>query len=183
MNKDKYINDVLKNIDADRNTLKRIREDLFQRIDIAEENDPFFDVVLEIGHPVEVAKEFNENLELSRGLYEQIGFPSFMNSREFVSRRKLFGLPLIHVNVGGRYQNKVAKGIIAVGDVSIGVISFGGVALGGLSFGGVSIGLIALGGVAVGGVALGGVAVGGIALGGVAVGIAKVIGAVKYLLG
>lgn len=183
MKKEKYINDVLRNIDADKKTLKRIEEDLLQRIEIAEENDPFFDVVLEVGHPTEVAKEFNENLELPRGKYVQTGFPNFVGSKEYKSEKTLFGLPLVHINVGGRYQNKVAKGIIAIGDVSVGVVSFGGVALGGISLGGVSIGLVALGGVAIGGVALGGVAVGVIALGGVAIGLAKVIGAVKFLLG
>ncbi len=192
MNRDKYISDVLKNIDADKKTLNRIKEDLLERIEMAEENDPFFDVVSEIGHPIDVAKEFNENLDLPRGIYVQTGFSSFVKPKEYISKKKIFGLPLVHINIGGRYQNKVAKGIIAIGDIAIGVVSLGGIAAGGVAVGGLSAGLLslgglalggaALGGIAVGGVALGGIAIGGIAIGGIAIGVAKAIGDLRYII-
>ena len=98
---------------------------------------------------------------------------------EYKSARTLFGLPLVHVNVGcGMYK---AKGIVAVGNVAVGFLSVGIVSLGLLSVGAVAAGLIALagfafglllsfGGIAVGTVAAGGVAVGIVALGGLSVG-------------
>ena len=182
MNKDKYIADVLRNIDADKKTLNRIKEDLSQRIEIAEENDPFFDVMEEVGHPLEVAREFNENLEIPEHYPVTIGFSYRLKIYEYKSKKTVFGVPLVHINMGGRYQTRKAKGIVAIGDVAVGVISVGGVAVGGVAIGGIGIGLLSLGGVALGGIALGGVAIGVIALGAVAIGFAKVFGALMYLL-
>ena len=182
MNKEKYMADVLKNISADKKTLKRIKEDLIQRIEIAEENDPFFDLVQEIGHPIEVAKEFNENLELPEHYPVTIGLSYSLKIYEYKSKTSILGLPFIHINMGGRYQNRTAKGIIAIGDIAIGAVSVGGVAIGAISLGGVGIGLVSLAGVAIGGIALGGVAIGGIAIGAVAIGLSKVFGAVTFLL-
>jgi len=88
---------------------------------------------------------------------------------EYKSKKTLWGIPLIHINTG--YGLRVAKGIIAIGNVSIGIISFGGVALGGLCIGGVGFGLIALAGCAIGGLACGGVTLGIVAIGGVAIGV------------
>jgi hypothetical protein len=103
---------------------------------------------------------------------------------EYRSQAMLFGLPLVHIAYGidtetGR--KRIAKGIIAIGDVAVGmlalggaafgIIALGGCALGLLSLGGVALGLIlAIGGCALGGMALGGVAIGGVAFGGMAVG-------------
>jgi ribosomal protein L37E len=97
-------------------------------------------------------------------------------SYEYRSRARFFGLPLVHVVWGyginpltGRLR--VAKGIIAVGNVAIGVVAVGGVALGGVAVGGVALGLAALGGCAIGVLlALGGMAIGLVAIGGGAVG-------------
>lgn len=93
---------------------------------------------------------------------------------EYKSKRTLFGLPLVHINVGrGLY---VAKGIIAVGNIAVGALSLGILALGGLCLGALSLGLISLAGMAlglllaVGGLAAGTVAIGGVALGVIAVG-------------
>ena len=88
---------------------------------------------------------------------------------EYKSKRTLFGLPLVHINSGPGLR--VAKGIIAVGNISIGVFSVGGLALGLFSFGGLGLGLLlVLAGVGVGAVAWGGVAVGVLANGGFALG-------------
>ena len=82
---------------------------------------------------------------------------------------------MIHIAVGcgedRRYVRGVAKGWIAIGDVSLGVLlSVGGAAFGGIAIGGVSLGVIPLAGVAVGGMALGGFAIGVLAAGGAAIG-------------
>lgn len=98
---------------------------------------------------------------------------------EYKSRRTLWGLPLVHVNLGvGAYA---AKGIFAFGVLSRGIFSFGLLSLGLLAFGPFALGLIALGalplglllavgGIAAGAIAIGGIAVGLVATGGLAVG-------------
>ena len=99
---------------------------------------------------------------------------------EYKSERTLFGLPLVHVNVGvGLRRAKgiiavgtIAQGIVAVGALSIGVISVGALCLGLLAFGAAGIGLLlAVGGLAVGSIVAGGVAVGLLAFGGLAFGV------------
>ena len=95
---------------------------------------------------------------------------------EYRSKREFFGLPLVHVVYGmginpltGRIR--VAKGIIAIGNIAVGGLAIGGLSLGILSIGGLALGLAALGGMAVGlMLALGGMAVGFIAIGGGALG-------------
>lgn len=93
---------------------------------------------------------------------------------EYKSKTKVFGIPLVHIKTGNGFQ--VAKGIIAIGNISIGVISLGGLSVGGLCLGGVSLGLLALAGLAFGGIAIGGGAIGIFALGGMAIGMYSVGG-------
>ncbi len=104
---------------------------------------------------------------------------------EYKSKTTLFGVPLVHINIG---LFAVAKGIIAIGPVAVGFLSIGvfgigllalscfalggfalgAIAMGLLSFGGVSIGLIAMGGVAIGLYSFGGCSIGLFAVGGYA---------------
>lgn len=77
---------------------------------------------------------------------------------EFRSKTTLFGLPLVHINLGPGFQR--AKGIIAIGNFAAGVVAVGGLSAGVFSVGAGTLGLLALGGMAVGGVALGGLALG-----------------------
>lgn len=104
---------------------------------------------------------------------------------EYRSERELFGIPLVHVNVGsGRVYR--AKGIVAVGNIAAGVISIGGVSIGLISFGGVALGLLALGGLSVGLLlGMGGFAAGTVAVGGIAAGILSIGGIAvgKYAVG
>ncbi|MBN2137964.1 MAG: zinc-ribbon domain-containing protein [Sedimentisphaerales bacterium] len=94
---------------------------------------------------------------------------------EYRSKRELFGLPMVHIVYGmgidpvtGRLR--VAKGIIAIGNIAVGGLAIGGVSLGILSLGGLAAGLAVFGGMAVGLLAFGGMAIGLIAVGGGAVG-------------
>ncbi len=87
---------------------------------------------------------------------------------EYRSPVTLFGLPLVHVNLGRGLR--VAKGIFAVGNIAAGCVALGGLSAGLLSLGGLSLGLLAIGGLAAGIAALGGVALGLLALGAVAIG-------------
>src|SRR5262245_18696764 len=62
------------------------------------------------------------------------------------------GFPLVHVAVGmdpttGR--RRMARGVIAVGDIAVGVVAIGGFALGGLCFGGVALGVLTFGGASI----------------------------------
>lgn len=89
---------------------------------------------------------------------------------EYKSSTTLFGLPLVHINVG-RFGLYRARGVIAVGNVATGLVSIGLISAGLLSFGCLSLGLLAIGAAALGLAALGGIALGaGIAAGGLAVG-------------
>jgi hypothetical protein len=93
---------------------------------------------------------------------------------EYKSETQLFGLPLIHIAQGIDPKTgapRIAKGIIAIGNMAISVFALGGLAFGGFTLGGASIGLFAFGGISIAAfVALGGLAlsamyaVGGLAL-------------------
>ena len=88
---------------------------------------------------------------------------------EYISPRKAFGLPLVHIRIT-RHGFARATGIIAIGNTAVGVVAIGGCSLGLVSLGGISVGLLlALGGLSLGLFSLGGLAVGGFALGGLAV--------------
>ncbi len=88
---------------------------------------------------------------------------------EYKSRRTLFGLPLLHINVGRGAMYR-ATGIVAIGLAARGVVAVGLVSLGALAVGAVSVGLLAAGAAALGGAATGAVAVGYVAVGSLAVG-------------
>jgi hypothetical protein len=175
MKKEKYINEILQYIDTDRKTKKRIKEDLEMRIEEAIDQDPYFNLVESMGAPLDVANEFMENLGIENGNPHHYVY-------EYKSEKTLFGLPLVHIHYSGGRGSRMAKGIVAIGDMAVGVVSLGGVSIGLISIGGVSIGALALGGVAIGGVALGGVALGLVALGGAAFGLLKVFGAAGTVL-
>ena len=77
---------------------------------------------------------------------------------EFRSKTTLFGLPLVHINLGPGFRR--AKGIVAIGNVATGVVALGGLSAGLFSIGAGAVGLLALGGTAAGGVAVGGLSFG-----------------------
>ena len=103
---------------------------------------------------------------------------------EYKSRKLLFGLPLVHVNIG--WGIKRAKGIIAIGNSATGIIAIGLLSKGILSLGLLSIGIIGLGVLSIGLLlALGSVSIGTISIGAVSLGIFS-LGAVsvgKYAVG
>ncbi|MDF2543726.1 MAG: transcriptional regulator, family [Herbinix sp.] len=92
----------------------------------------------------------------------------YQRNYEFKSKQTVMGVPLVHINMGHGF--KVAKGIIAIGNISIGLLSIGGFSLGGISVSGIGLGLLAFGGIAIGGIAFGGVAIGILSIGAVAIG-------------
>lgn len=95
---------------------------------------------------------------------------------EYRSKRTLWGLPLVHINLQDRGLCR-AKGIIAIGNVATGLVAIGGFSAGLLSVGGLGIGLLALGGITVGAAAAGGLAFGLLAaLGGCAFSLGAALG-------
>ena len=104
---------------------------------------------------------------------------------EYRSAASLGGWPLVHICTGldlATMRPKVAKGVIAIGNVAIGGLAIGGAAVGLLTFGGASLGLLfAVGGAALGvGVSLGGLAIGSVAIGGGAVGFLYAVGGAAF---
>lgn len=100
---------------------------------------------------------------------------------EYKSRINIGSWPLIHICAGmdpETMRPKIARGILAVGNIAVGVVAIAGLACGVVAVGGASFGLVlALGGAAVGlGISVGGVAIGSIAVGGAAIGFFYAIG-------
>jgi len=100
---------------------------------------------------------------------------------EYKSSTTIAGWPLIHVCTGidrVTMRPRIARGVVAIGNIAVGAVAIGGVACGLMTVGGASIGLLlAVGGAALGlGVSVGGFAVGSIAIGGAAVGFVYAIG-------
>ncbi len=95
---------------------------------------------------------------------------------------ELLGIPFVHIAVGGgmadgQWKRGIARGWIAIGDISFGILfSAGGLAFGGVALGGISLGALTLGGLALGGYSLGGLAVGYLAMGGLAIGLEGAVG-------
>jgi hypothetical protein len=92
----------------------------------------------------------------------------------YTSSTTLMGLPLVHVAIGppdgSPARRGIARGWIAVGDISFGVVfALGGIAVGGLGVGGLSVGVLALAGLSIGVWSVGGLAIGAFALGGGAI--------------
>jgi len=80
---------------------------------------------------------------------------------EYRSKLEIFGWPLVHIAQGINPNTgapRVAKGIIAIGNIAIGLFAMGGIAVGGFVFSGIGLGLFVFGGLAIGGLAIGGLA-------------------------
>lgn len=99
-------------------------------------------------------------------------FP-YRRGYEYISKHSLFGLPLVHVNIGygSPGYRKKAKGIVAIGNIAQGVIAIGGIAMGVFALGGISLGLLlAVGALSLGFVSVGAIAVGLMSIGALAIG-------------
>lgn len=186
MNKiDLYVQDVLDNILADEKMKERIKSDLTLQLNEACETEDVDVVLAGMGSPAEVAREFMDSIyenksEIIDDLIREHRKVRQMRSGiyEYKSKATLFGLPLVHVKVN-RYGGKpcVAKGILAIGTISIGIVSIGAIPIGILSIGGAAIGVISLGGLALGLLlGIGGFSAGALAIGGFAAGLGAVGG-------
>jgi hypothetical protein len=93
---------------------------------------------------------------------------------EYRSQWSLFGLPLVHIRAGDRFDvlRGPVKAWIAIGSShAVGVIfAYGGIAVAPVSFGGIAIGLLPFGAIGIGLVSLGAISLGVWSLGALAVG-------------
>jgi len=162
-----YVNKVLSYISTDHKTKKKIKSDLLETLMTREDEGMDVDPYEVLGDPLEVAKEFSENL----------GMSMLNGGFEYKSKVSILGVPLVHINLG---RNATAKGIVAIGSKSVGIISIGGISLGVVSLGGIGFGVLAFGGIAAGLFsAFGGVAVAyEMAIGGVATAKSLAVGGV-----
>lgn len=86
---------------------------------------------------------------------------------EWTSKRRLFGLPLVHVASGfdpATGSMGVARGVIAVANFAFGAVAVGGISFGGIAAGRIDIGITSIGGIAVALARLGGALRGNAAL-------------------
>ncbi|WAA12805.1 helix-turn-helix domain-containing protein [Fervidibacillus halotolerans] len=101
--------------------------------------------------------------------FKRFGRKTFQFERK--SQRKMFGLPLWHVNIG---YGRTAKGIIAIGLSAKGIVSIGFFSLGIFSLGFLSLGVFTLSLIAMGLLSVGVISGGLIALGSISIGIVSV---------
>jgi len=150
----KYANEVVRLMGVSGQKRKKIISDILdmlneRSIDSGEVNPEEI-----MGPAIDLARELSGDDQL-KGAFE------------YRSETEILGLPLIHIT---RKKHKVAKGIIAFGDIAVGIFAVGGLAIGLVPIGGFSLGLISFGGFAIGYSAFGGLAIGyDIALGGLAI--------------
>lgn len=128
--------------------------------------------------------EFKTQIEGLHTDPQRVRMSKRLASIEYKSKRRLWGMPLLHVALGrdpatGKWRQargffafgNLATGLFAFGGIARGLFACGGIALGGIAFGGMGLGLISFGGLAVALLlGLGGVAVAPLAMGGVAMG-------------
>jgi hypothetical protein len=124
-----------------------------------------------------------------RGTWRRYVYPTGEYFSEFVSHKRMFGLPLVHYTRGKCPETGrriVAKGIIAVGRLAAGVLAIGHASFGLLAIGQLALGLFfGLGQASSGMYALGQVAIGFyFGIGQIATGVTAIgqIGIGKYVL-
>src|SRR6185503_10647639 len=121
----------------------------------------------------------------ARGGVPGYGWYGYGYGYEYRSATTIGGWPLIHVCAGidpVTMRPKIARGVVAIGNIAVGVLAIGGLACGLFTVGGASLGLLlAVGGMALGlGISIRGFAVGSIAIGGAAVGFLYAIGGAGF---
>ncbi|MDE6241493.1 MAG: helix-turn-helix domain-containing protein [Anaeroplasmataceae bacterium] len=131
---------------------------------------------------IDISKLFHISIDELVGNKEEkkVEIKSKSKVYEYVSKRKVFGVPLVHVHFGvGLYR---AKGIIAIGNIATGVVSIGLLSIGVFTLGLLGLGLftwacfslgllVSLGAISIGALAFGGVAVGLFSFGGLSIGL------------
>ncbi|MBC7238356.1 MAG: hypothetical protein H5T69_21150, partial [Chloroflexi bacterium] len=159
MNEDRrvkrYIDGVLRHLYLKNEYRRRVADDLHAHIDEAARTKPVDEVLKEMGHPRKIAGEIMETYE---GDYEKMGFLNAIayarrvRDFEVKSATQVGGWPLVHIATGynDAGQRRIAKGIIAVGDIAVGVVAMGAISTGVIALGALAAGVIAFGALAAG---------------------------------
>lgn len=103
---------------------------------------------------------------------------------EYISKTKLFNMPLVHINIG--FGVRRAKGVIAIGNIATGLLSIGLVSVGLISIGVLSLGLLfAFGALSLGFLSIGAIAIGFLSIASISFGYFSIgaIGVGKYSIG
>lgn len=132
----------------------------------------------------ELSKIFNVSLDQLVNNAEYIHNDNSSRGYEYISKTKIRGLPLVHINVGLGREIRTAKGIVALGGVSLGLFTLGAVSIGLISLGAFALGLLlSIAGLSIGSIAIGGIAIGLFSIGGVSIGLYSIggIAIAKYV--
>jgi hypothetical protein len=159
----KYANKVVKHIPAKSSLKLKIKEDIINQLEDIKHQKGINDPIKAMGEPEVLAKEFIDNMDI------KTTNPGYWGEYEYKSKIKIYGIPLVHINMK---RNSISKGIFSIGAISFGVFSFGGISFGLFSFGAISFGfLFALGAISVSlGVSIGALSIGYLlAFGGMAI--------------
>ena len=152
--------------------------------DLAEVLNVSFDALLDdnidLDDPTVLCKVLGKSSECA--IVKQNTMPFTLNY-EYVSKTKIFNMPLVHINIG--FGLKRAKGIIAIGNIATGFISLGLVSVWLLSLGVFALGLLVFGSFALGLVSFGAISIGLLSFGGVSLGYFTFVGVsiAKYAIG
>jgi hypothetical protein len=91
--------------------------------------------------------------ETGRGTWRRFAYPDGRRFEEYASRRKVFGLPLLHITRGKNPETGkpvMARGVVAIGQFARGVVAIGQFARGGVAIGQFAVGVISIGQLALG---------------------------------
>ena len=129
--------------------------------------DALLDENIDLEEPNVLSKVLGEKEEIVTPTITHRSFFSY--HYEYVSKTKLFNMPLVHVNIGFGIQR--AKGIIAIGNIATGIVSIGLISIGLISLGVLALGLLfALGAFSAGLLSFGSIAFGFLSFGAVSIG-------------
>ena len=82
---------------------------------------------------------------------------------EYRSQEEINGWPIIHINLGTHPETgrpRVAKGVVAIGNIAFGIVSIGAAAFGIVALGAFGLGIVSLAAFSLGIIAFGAVAMG-----------------------
>ncbi len=172
--------DIGKNISKLRRRQNLSQEQLAEKIGVTRQtisNWELGESSPDIRQAKKLSKTFNISLDQLVTDAQKVYVDSSSRGYEYISKIKISGLPLVHINIGLGREIRIAKGIIAVGNVAKGIVALGGVAIGLFALGAVSIGLISLGAFALGLLfSIAGISIGSIAIGGISIGLFSIGG-------
>lgn len=124
--------DIGKNISKLRKRQNLSQEQLAEKIGVTRQtisNWELGESSPDIRQAKKLSKTFDISLDQLVTDAQKVYVDSSSRGYEYISKIKISGLPLVHINIGLGREIRIAKGIIAVGNVAKGIVALGGVAL------------------------------------------------------